>query len=44
MPSRIAEPEAVAPVYAAIKALVPDASWTKLMAQREQYERDYAEV
>jgi hypothetical protein len=43
VPSRIAEPEAIAPVYAAIKALVPDAIWTRLMKQREQYERDYEE-
>jgi hypothetical protein len=43
VPSRIAEPGAVAPVYAAIKALVPDAVWAKLTAQREQYERDHEE-
>ncbi len=43
VPGRIAEPEAVAPVYAVIKALVPDAIWARLMAQREQYERDHEE-
>ena len=44
MPSRVAEPEALEPVYDAVKALVPDAIWAKLRAQREQYERDYEEV
>jgi hypothetical protein len=44
VPSRVEEGEALAPVYAAVKALVPDAIWTKLRVQREQYERDYEEV
>ena len=41
VPIRVEEEEALEPVYAAIKALVPDAIWTKLRAQREQYERNY---
>jgi histidine triad (HIT) family protein len=44
VPSRVEEPEALEPVYDAVKALVPDAIWAKLRAQREQYERDYEEV
>jgi len=43
IPSRVEEEEALEPVYAAIKALVPDVVWAKLRAQREQYERDYEE-
>ena len=43
VPSRVEEEEALELVYAAIKVLVPDAIWTKLRAQREQYERDYEE-
>jgi hypothetical protein len=42
--SRVEEEEVLEPVYAAVKALVPDAIWAKLRAQREQYERDYKEV
>jgi hypothetical protein len=41
VPSRVEEEEALEPVYAAIKALVPEAVWAKLRARREQYERDY---
>jgi hypothetical protein len=44
VPSRIEEEEALEPVYAAVKALVPDTIWTELRAQREQYGRDYEEV
>jgi hypothetical protein len=44
VPSRVKEEEALKPVYAAVKALVPDAIWAKLRTQREQYERDYEEV
>lgn len=44
VPSRVEEPEALEPVYDAVKALVPDAIWTKLRAQCEQYERDYEEA
>jgi RimJ/RimL family protein N-acetyltransferase len=44
VPSRVEGDEALESVYAAIKALVPDVVWTKLRAQREQYERDYEEV
>lgn len=43
VPSRVEGEEALEPVYAAIKALVPDATWTQLRARREQYERDYEE-
>jgi hypothetical protein len=44
IPSRVAEEEALEPVYTAIKALVPDAVWAKLRARHELYERDYEEV
>jgi hypothetical protein len=44
VPSRVEEEEALEPVYGAVKALVPDAIWTKLRAQRVQYEQDYEEV
>jgi hypothetical protein len=44
IPSRVEGKEALQPVYDAVKALVPDAIWTKLQAQREQYERNYEEV
>jgi hypothetical protein len=44
IPSRVEREEALEPVYAAVKALVPDATWVKLRAQREQYERDYEEM
>jgi NitT/TauT family transport system substrate-binding protein len=45
IPSDIAESEeAVAnEFYAAVKALVPQATWDKLSAQREQYEKEYEE-
>jgi hypothetical protein len=45
IPSDIAESEeAVAnEFYAAVKALVPQATWDKLSAQREQYEKEYLE-
>ena len=43
VPSRVEEEEMLEPVYAAVKALVPDATWVKLRARREQYERDYRE-
>jgi hypothetical protein len=41
VPTQIEEPEAVEPVYAAIKELVPQDVWDSLMARREQYEREY---
>jgi hypothetical protein len=44
VPSRVEEEDTLAPVYAAVKALVPDAVWDELRARREQYERDYGEV
>jgi hypothetical protein len=44
VPSRVEGEEALEPVYAAVKALVSDAIWAKLRAQREQYEQDYEEV
>ncbi|HYP40790.1 MAG TPA: ABC transporter substrate-binding protein [Chloroflexia bacterium] len=45
IPSDINEEEeaVVGEVYDAIKALVPQATWDKLSAQREQYEKEYAE-
>ena len=43
IPCRIEESAAVAAVYDAAKALVPEAVWADLLEQREQYERDYTE-
>jgi len=36
-----AEHESISQVYAAIKTLVPDAIWEKLMEQQEEYRQDY---
>jgi len=44
VPSRVEGEDALEPVYVAVKALVPDAIWAKLRAQREQYEQDYEEA
>ena len=41
VPTQIEEPEAIEPVYVAIKELVPRDLWDSLLARREQYERDY---
>ena len=41
VPAQVEDPEAIEPVYAAIKALVPQDIWDGLLARREQYERDY---
>ena len=41
VPAQIEDPERVAPVYVAIKELVPRDLWDSLLARREQYERDY---
>ena len=43
IPSRIEESAAVAAIYEAVKALVPEAVWADLLERREQYERDYTE-
>ena len=41
VPAQVEDSERVAPVYAAIKELVPRDIWDSLLARREQYERDY---
>jgi hypothetical protein len=43
IPSRIEESAAVADVYSAVKALVPEDVWAGLFERREQYGRGYVE-
>jgi len=43
VPGRPQGTEALAGVYAAIRALVPEAVWSKLMAQREAFMAHYEE-
>jgi hypothetical protein len=41
VPTQVDDPEAIEPVYVAIKELVPQDVWDSLMARRERYEREY---
>lgn len=41
LPARAGADEDVMTVYAFIRGLVPEATWTDLMSRQEQYERDY---
>jgi len=43
IPAKIVEAESVEPVYAAIRALVPQPIWDTLMGLREQYEQEFSD-